>query len=113
MRHVCFWPKADISSCTAHVRFRGQSGHDLVRKSAFAVAIGDKADMPFCTAYVRLCPKADILRRKLRRPPTAAPRHLTYCMNHPWLTTIDCPVSAFEPKEAKKSAVSATSSTVV
>jgi hypothetical protein len=28
--------------------------------SAFAVAIGGKADMPFCTAYVRLWPKADI-----------------------------------------------------
>jgi hypothetical protein len=27
-------------------------------------------------------------------------------MNHPWLTTMDCPVSAFDPKEAKKSAVS-------
>ena len=25
--HVCFWHKADICFCTAHVRFRGQSGH--------------------------------------------------------------------------------------
>jgi len=24
---VRFWPKADIPSCTAHVRFRGSSGH--------------------------------------------------------------------------------------
>jgi hypothetical protein len=24
--NVRFWPKADIPSCTAHVRFRGQSG---------------------------------------------------------------------------------------
>src|SRR5262245_50309885 len=24
---VRFWPKADIPSCTAHVGFRGQSGH--------------------------------------------------------------------------------------
>ena len=23
------WYKADIPSCTAHVRFRGQSGHDV------------------------------------------------------------------------------------
>ena len=38
---------------------------------------------------------------------------LSYCMNHPWLTTTDCPVSAFEPKEARNKAVSATSSTVV
>ena len=28
--------------------------------SAFAVAIGGKADMALCTAYVRLRPKADI-----------------------------------------------------
>ena len=27
---------------------------------------------------------------------------VAYCMNHPWLTTIDWPVSAFEPKDAKK-----------
>jgi hypothetical protein len=45
---------ADIGQCGAHVRFRGQSGHDRLRESAFAVAIGAKADMPFCTAYVRL-----------------------------------------------------------
>jgi ABC transporter substrate binding protein len=31
-----------------------------VRKSAFAVAIGGKADMALCTAYVRFRPKADI-----------------------------------------------------
>jgi hypothetical protein len=29
-RHVRFWPKADIPSCTAHVRFQGQSGHGLM-----------------------------------------------------------------------------------
>ena len=33
-------------------------------------------------------------------------------MNQPWLTTMDCPVNAFEPKEARNKAVSATSSTV-
>jgi len=30
----------------------GQSGHDLVQESAFAVAIECKADMPFCVANV-------------------------------------------------------------
>jgi hypothetical protein len=30
-RNVRFWPKADIPSCTAHVRFRRQSGHDFLR----------------------------------------------------------------------------------
>jgi hypothetical protein len=34
-------------------------------------------------------------------------------MNQPWLTTIDWPVNAFDPKEAKNNAVCATSSTVV
>ena len=52
--NVRYWPKADIRSCTAHVRFWGQSGHDRLRMSAFAVAIGCKADMALCTAYVRL-----------------------------------------------------------
>src|SRR2546430_17333844 len=33
-------------------------------------------------------------------------------MNQPWLTTNDWPVSAFDGNEAKKSATSATSSTV-
>jgi hypothetical protein len=54
MLDVRYWPKADIPSCTAHVRLWGQSRHDLLRESAFAVAIGSKADMPFCTARVRL-----------------------------------------------------------
>jgi hypothetical protein len=52
--YVRLWPKADMAECTAHVRFWGQSGHDFVRKSAFAVAIGGKADMAFCGANVRL-----------------------------------------------------------
>jgi hypothetical protein len=52
-RDVRDWPIADIPCCIAHVRFRGESGHDRLRESAFAVAIGGKADMPFCTAYVR------------------------------------------------------------
>ena len=26
------WHKADIPSCTAHVRFRGQSGHGFLRR---------------------------------------------------------------------------------
>jgi hypothetical protein len=45
-------------------------GHRLVQQhhwpnqSAFAVATGGKADMPFCTAYVRFWPKADIASNK-------------------------------------------------
>ena len=47
---VRYWPKADIPVCTARVRFRGESGHELVRKSA--VANGGKADIAFCDAHV-------------------------------------------------------------
>src|SRR5262245_57484470 len=43
-------PLADISLCTAHVRFRGQSRHGLLRGSAFAVAIRGKVDMTLCGA---------------------------------------------------------------
>ena len=28
--NVRYWPKADIGLCTAHVCFRGQSGHDAI-----------------------------------------------------------------------------------
>ncbi len=38
---------------------------------------------------------------------------LRHCMNHPWLTTIDWPLSAFDSNPAKNSVASATSSTVV
>ena len=51
-RDVRYWPKADICSRSAHVCFRGQSRHDRLRESAFAVAIGGKADIAFCTAFV-------------------------------------------------------------
>jgi len=37
---------------TAHVRFQGQSRHGALRRSAFSVAIGGKADMACCGAYV-------------------------------------------------------------
>ena len=30
----------------------GKSAHDGLRESAFAVAIGGKADIAYCTAYV-------------------------------------------------------------
>ena len=50
---VRFWPKADIGECTANIRFGGNADMTSELMSAFAVAIGGKADMPFCTAYVR------------------------------------------------------------
>ena len=34
--------------------FGGEADNDRLRKSAFSVAIGAKADTTFCTAYVRL-----------------------------------------------------------
>jgi len=51
--YVRYWPLADIGECNAPVRFRGNSGHDARLRSAFAVAIGCKADMAFCAAHVR------------------------------------------------------------
>jgi hypothetical protein len=70
-RDVRYWPKADIASCTAHVRFRSKSGHfwhqsgHQVRRVAncgFMSAFGGKADMAFCGANVCFWPKADIKR---------------------------------------------------
>src|SRR5262249_57962561 len=57
VRNVRFWPKADIRSCTAHVRFWGQSGHDRLRMSAFAVAIGGEADIAFAAHMSAYDPK--------------------------------------------------------
>jgi hypothetical protein len=44
--------KVCLNLAAVHLPILAQSGHDLVRKSAFAVAIGGKADMGWCTAYV-------------------------------------------------------------
>ena len=38
---------------------------------------------------------------------------INYCMNQPWLTTGDCPVNALLGNAANRSAISASSSTVV
>jgi hypothetical protein len=43
-----------------HMSAFGSKADMTLCGNAFAVAIGGKADMPFCTAYVRFCPKADI-----------------------------------------------------
>src|SRR6478752_2321206 len=44
----------------AHVSFQVLSGHHHCGMSAFAVAIGSKADLARCGAYVCLWPKTDI-----------------------------------------------------
>jgi putative tryptophan/tyrosine transport system substrate-binding protein len=45
MGNVRFWHKADISSCTAHVRFRGQSGHDYcIAKCPLMTQSGHRPD---------------------------------------------------------------------
>jgi hypothetical protein len=46
--------RSDLNLAAVHLPLLAQSGHDLVRKSAFAVAIGGKADMGLCTAHVCL-----------------------------------------------------------
>ena len=50
--NVRFWLKADMSCCTAHVRYWGQSRHDGLPMSAIAIAFRGKADIAFCAAYV-------------------------------------------------------------
>jgi hypothetical protein len=45
-------PKQTWASAPHMSAFGGKADMDLLRKFAFAVAIGGKADMPFCTAYV-------------------------------------------------------------
>src|ERR1700730_2035401 len=50
---------------------------------------------------------------KLRRRFSRSPVGLAYCINQPWLTTNDCPVSAAVGKAARNKVVSAISSTVV
>src|SRR5262245_11140029 len=46
----CFAKRADAEAFRD--LFGGEIFDRVLRKSAFAVAIGGKADMPFCTAYV-------------------------------------------------------------
>src|SRR4030095_14721908 len=45
-RNVCFWPKADMSECTAHVCFQGYSRHGVFtglppRSSVLADTLSD------------------------------------------------------------------------
>jgi hypothetical protein len=46
-------PKRTSAPAPHMSAFGGKADMTVCGKSAFAVAIGYKADMPFCTAYVR------------------------------------------------------------
>jgi hypothetical protein len=46
-------PKQKWASAPHMSAFGSKADMTVCGKSAFAVAIGGKADMPFCTAYVR------------------------------------------------------------
>jgi len=59
--NVRLWPLADIGVCGAHVCFRRESRHDLLRMSAFAVANGGKADMTFA-AHMSAMPQSGHVR---------------------------------------------------
>jgi hypothetical protein len=52
-RMSAFGPKQTFVVALHMSAFRCRADMTLCDKSAFAVAIGSKADMPFCTAYVR------------------------------------------------------------
>jgi hypothetical protein len=54
LQDVRFWPIADIRSCTAQSAFVGKADMTVCGNHAFAVAIGGKADMAYCSANVRL-----------------------------------------------------------
>ena len=62
----------------------GDSGHHLFvgRMSAFAVAIGGKADMPLRGAYVRLLPKADMPMVVRRWPLLHKSANPLFCDRH-------------------------------
>jgi hypothetical protein len=48
-----FVPKRTSIAAPHMSAFGGKADMTVCGKSAFAVAIGGKADVPFCTAYVR------------------------------------------------------------
>src|SRR5262245_20865972 len=79
--HVRFWPLADIASCTAHVRFRRQSRHDDLPKSALAVAIGCEADNACCDAYVCFYPKRTSAGTKTALPSTDTDCYYFMCVS--------------------------------
>ena len=49
---VRYWPKADTTSCTAHVRFRGQSGH---RPELSQCPLMTESGHPAVDADARIC----------------------------------------------------------
>jgi len=54
---VRLWPKAEMSLCTAHVRFWGQSGHGFLREVAFVVLSGAKRTYLFARHMSAFDPK--------------------------------------------------------
>src|SRR6476646_4846876 len=53
LRGLHTYQAAEARFVAEAARFRRWAAYDRLRESAFAVAIGCKADMAYCTAYVR------------------------------------------------------------
>src|SRR5262245_49691986 len=62
--NVRFWPLADITSCSAHVRFTPNSDRESGHPQTAMSALPPKADMCTATAHVSFGPIADIARRR-------------------------------------------------
>ena len=62
---VRLWPKAEMSLCTAHVRFWGQSGHGFLREVAFVVLSGAKRTYLFAPHMSAFDPKRTLGRKVL------------------------------------------------
>ena len=69
-----------------------------------AALYGARAATSEAAVEMRLKVHAELRSRKVNSLYDGSCAH---CMNQPWLTTIDCPVNAFDPKEARNKAACA------
>src|SRR5215813_6191733 len=88
---VCFWPQAAVPKCLLSRQARRPRLHDAQARQT----------RPMLT---RINEADEATKPRLSE---------VYCMNHPWLTTTDWPVSAFDGNAARNTATSATSCAVV
>src|SRR5262249_3601139 len=93
---VCFWPQAAVPECLLSRQ---------ARRPTRAVASPDDAQAGQIRPMLTRINAAD----EATKPRLSE----VYCMNHPWLTTTDWPVSAFDGNAARNTATSATSCAVV
>jgi len=54
-RDVRYWPKADMPSCAAHVRFRRQSRHDFLRRECLLLTQSGQGATPGRRLFYHPC----------------------------------------------------------